>query len=433
MLSREELINSIENNWINKKGNFSSNFVRSLKNNDLREALIFYTDFLNIDISYKTRYELIKRNILQLKKCSVCGCEIVLEKFLLKDYCSKNCANKSLVKSQKLKDKKKERKKLNPYIEMTLEWWIYKYGTEEGTQKYINRCQKVANTKENFIKRHGEEIGLKKYEHLKKACSRSQTLDRQIELYGEKEGLIRRDLILTKKAMTLQNFINRYGLELGTNKYNDMKDAQKVKPIKRFIDSYGLKEGLEKYEAYCKSKAMSEEKFKELYGEKEGIEKYKNWYDNSGCSGPKSIAFSRVYRISKESIVFFDKLITILISIGIEKEAIYHPLIKGKEFSFSVPKGYSNFYDTKNKKYFYDFCIPKYRLIIEYDGSFWHKDKSIDEPKEMLARHMNYVVFRIKDTEVKNDLHNVLKTLTEKVLQAKNNYEDFINHPYILF
>ena len=117
MISREDLLNSIENNWINKKGKFSSNFVRSLKNNDLKEALIFYTNFLNVDITYKTRYELIKNNILQLNKCSVCGCEIVLEKYLLKDYCSKKCANKNLVKSQKLKDNKKERKKLNPYIE----------------------------------------------------------------------------------------------------------------------------------------------------------------------------------------------------------------------------------------------------------------------------------------------------------------------------
>lgn len=58
----------------------------------------------------------------------------------------------------------------------------------------------------------------------------------------------------------------------------------------------------------------------------------------------------------------------------------------------------------KEKDYIYDFCINN-KLIIEYDGEFYHSDneqKEFDKAKTQFAINKGYIVLRVSEKNAKN-------------------------------
>jgi very-short-patch-repair endonuclease len=50
----------------------------------------------------------------------------------------------------------------------------------------------------------------------------------------------------------------------------------------------------------------------------------------------------------------------------------------------------------------YDFYLPKFNLLVEFDGSFFHRletQQENDKFKNWLAKHRGYRLVRIKGTE----------------------------------
>lgn len=86
------------------------------------------------------------------------------------------------------------------------------YG-EKAEEFYKERTNKSLNTKENFIKRHGESVGLTLWiEYVKKK----------------------------KKQNTLEGFVERYGYDLGKQKFNEYSNRQSyTNTIEYYIEKYG--------------------------------------------------------------------------------------------------------------------------------------------------------------------------------------------------
>lgn len=86
----------------------------------------------------------------------------------------------------------------------TFETNLLKYGS-----KYFFSSQDGSMTLENFIKRHGEEKGLIKWNEKINNCK--QTLENFIKRHGIKEGHLRYENWKSTCVQTLENFIKRHG------------------------------------------------------------------------------------------------------------------------------------------------------------------------------------------------------------------------------
>lgn len=132
---------------------------------------------------------------------------------------------------------------------ITLKKMITLYGKEKGKVKYDNWCysNKISNTyeykkeklgwtkeqfdefnksravtKENLILRHGEEKGIEMWNNY---VARQRYAGCKLEYFKEKHGEVEGEKIYkqlaTKKSNNLQNFIKKYGEEIGKQKYEN--------------------------------------------------------------------------------------------------------------------------------------------------------------------------------------------------------------------
>lgn len=103
-------------------------------------------------------------------------------------------------------------------------------------------------------------------------------------------------------------------------------------------------------------------------------------------------------RASKESLKYFIPLYKFLRHVGINREDMYFGVTGSNEYGI---------YDKVLRKYkFYDFTILSKKLIIEYDGMFWHSSEDAilnDEYKTKLAYDNGFKLLRIKSND---DIHN---------------------------
>ena len=89
-----------------------------------------------------------------------------------------------------------------------------------------------------------------------------------INLYGERNGLIR-----WKRGGSLEAYIEKYGYNIGTEKYNERRLRQKGKgSLNHYIKKYGEINGLKKYKEKNLKLSVNLEKLKEKFGEKRALE-----------------------------------------------------------------------------------------------------------------------------------------------------------------
>lgn len=100
-------------------------------------------------------------------------------------------------------------------------------------------------------------------------------------------------------------------------------------------------------------------------------------------------------KASKESLRIFLQLYKFLRKNGISREDIYFGIGGSKEYFL---------YDTETHTMrFYDFVILSKKIIIEYDGIYWHsfeKSKLIDIAKDKIAALNGFKIFRIKSEDI---------------------------------
>lgn len=116
-------------------------------------------------------------------------------------------------------------------------------------------------------------------------------------------------------------------------------------------------------------------------------------------------------KASKESLKYFIPLFKFLRKRGVLREDIY--------FGIDGSSEYYIFDKTTKRLKFYDFTILSKKLIIEYDGVFWHSsEKSIENDKfktELCEQH-GFTMLRIKSEMPFTENNNLIYDFVEKYL-----------------
>ena len=147
-------------------------------------------------------------------------------------------------------------------------WSAFVYNVPEDVAERI-RKNTVAVTKEAMIRKWGEEEGIKHWEHYCKLQSKTNTFEYKQEKYGwTKEEF---DEYNKKRAVTLENLISKYGDKLGREKW---KTYLKKQHITKSYDYMIEKFGKEKADEINNSKALTLDNFIKKYGDIEGKIKY---------------------------------------------------------------------------------------------------------------------------------------------------------------
>jgi len=219
-----------------------------------------------------------------------------------------------------------------------------------------------AITIENLIKKHGSDIGEKKWKEYCDKQANSNTFEYKRDKYGwSKEKF---DEYNKSRSVTLENLISRYGEEDGLVKWKEYCDQQKyTTSLDYFISKYGIENGTDKYNNFCK---------KRLFG----------------------VGYSEV---SKK---LFDNLKQ-KIDIG------YTTYYANNEWYFTN-KGSNGFY-------LLDFYIKELNIGIEFNGDIWHANPNKYKPEDKpfpFQRDLTAEYIWNKD-KVKNDF---LRTKLNKLI-----------------
>ena len=135
--------------------------------------------------------------------------------------------------------------------------------------------KKYGMTLNKMIEKYGEEEGQKKWDNYCKRQSETNTYEYKKEKYGwTKEQF---DEYNASRAVTKENLIKRWGEEEGLRKWDKYVDRQVETKSKDYVvEKYGEDYWVE----LCKKKALTLETFIRKWGEEEGKKRYEKFYEN---------------------------------------------------------------------------------------------------------------------------------------------------------
>ena len=168
---------------------------------------------------------------------------------------------KNVIGKYGYEDGYKKYKKDNPTYTKRLDKNIELYGLKEGIDKTISEnTKKYSNNRDRFIKLYGEELGSKKWEEFKlKSKKNRPSLQGFIEKYGEEEGNKRWEEFRTKikkSRPSLNGFIEKYGKKDGCVLWENYKESLSFTEEK-CIEKYGVEFGRKKWDDYIKKMSES--------------------------------------------------------------------------------------------------------------------------------------------------------------------------------
>lgn len=391
----------------------NENFIKYCefkKNNPFDRTSINYFNAIygekTADEEYKKNNEKIKE---KLKNRSL---PYTIEYWMNKDYTK----NEAIIKIQEYKSNKAT----------TLKNFIKKHGKEVGTEKFNKWVDKCKNTKEKYKEKYKEkwEEEWKKYLKTKDSSSYNWALKKS----NDDEELAQKFFNdKTKKTIqTFKNFILRYGRILGVLKWKKHKRKKDNSSLKYFLKKYNGDEEIAnlKYNETNKKKDsgslnyflrkhkndllaayMDYEKFKKY------VYSFKYFYDNSNQN--INIAKqnyddhyiklkNKIYTASLSSLKILQPLHDNLIKEGYENSDIFIGFYNKKEFYIKT---------EQNKKYFYDFTILSKKIIIEYNGSYWHPNYEKYETDYLNKNFKNHILLKnnnyTPDKIIEYDKHKI--------------------------
>lgn len=159
------------------------------------------------------------------------------------------------------------------------------------TDEELEREHKKFDTAsfESFIRRYGEKNGPLKYDEYKKrqayTCSKEYMMNEKGMTEDEWNNFN------ANRACTKENFIKRYGEKLGLEKWEDYCNLESYAGCKLeyFIERYGRDEGRKIYLELNKRKAQTLENYINKYGEVEGKRRYEDICNKMYSNLSKSI------------------------------------------------------------------------------------------------------------------------------------------------
>lgn len=245
-------------------------------------------------------------------------------------------------------------------------FYAHNHSSAAEYKKYQSR------DKNSYIERYGELIGAKKFNDFVKKMEFKGSSKYLIEKFGSD---VYNSIIKKKTVCTLGFFIQKYGINIANEKFNEYKkslgitredfiekygekkweDIQKEKSRKKsleyFVQILGFEEGHKRFNDLRDSYSFTKEDYILKYGEEKYLDRFNN---------------SKNHYYSKEAKIFFSILID-----KMNENQIYFSNLKWLDNEFFL-------WDTDYRKiYFYDFYFESNnkKIIIEYDQAFWHPEK----------------------------------------------------------
>lgn len=143
-----------------------------------------------------------------------------------------------------------------------------KYSCTESitTEEYLHRFpdskiiadglkKLYSNTKESIINKYGTGVGEEKWAQYQQQQALTNTFEYKAEKYNLSENEF--DQYNKSRAATLQNFICRYGEDIGLHKWDDYCERQRyTTTIEYFIEKSGNELGVLQYQNFCIGRNM---------------------------------------------------------------------------------------------------------------------------------------------------------------------------------
>ena len=227
-------------------------------------------------------------------------------------------------------------------------------GWTSGYLPFCVDCNKKnmgGHSKEILILKYGEVDGARRW---KQYCDK-QAYTNTFEYKKEKHGMTREefDIYNKSRSVTLDTMIYRHGDVDGPRLYKEYTNKQAYAgcALEYFVEKYGKDDGTLKYQELNKKKTHSVDSYIDKYGD-DGERKYID-YVTSRTPLNYSISSQIVCNSIRELV-------------GFDVKQYYATL--NKEFCL---------YDNHLKKaYFYDYaCVPA-KVIMEYNGDFFHVNEA---------------------------------------------------------
>lgn len=119
----------------------------------------------------------------------------------------------------------------SPYQRLTQEWFVWRYGNEEGLKRFEIHASKSVQSLENFIKRYGEEAGTKMYHAT---IAKKNTVKQVQQKYSKEEAAAKlEDWYATQKA-SFRKFFNSLTPEQRAARAADSSAKTKKTRIERY-------------------------------------------------------------------------------------------------------------------------------------------------------------------------------------------------------
>lgn len=338
---------------------------------------------------------------------------------------------------------------------ITEEKYIAKYGKIKGKEEYRKYIISKTHSLESYIMRHGEEQGKIKFREYWDNTNFSTSLDAFKRRHGEEEGVKKYNQTCAQigYSQTLEGFRDQYGYDEGTTRYNEYITFRKNQQSKKSMVKKLLKEGMSFDEIQLKIESRwsrSLKTFINKYGKEKGTEKYQQYIAklrkiNPVCLDyykerniPYETAIDLIFEINKKrefhgpkgGCISKESLSQILpIVEGIFEESGYQCLYGSDEHKIKLSKEENS---ISGKKYLlYDFTFPKINFIIEYHGEFFHEDVDYDSTKQMslsdfkdnyeydlfkkwIAEQRGYNVFIVRSWKLNEDKKRLFNYLKDK-------------------
>jgi len=240
----------------------------------------------------------------------------------------------------------------------SFDWFKEKYGNDLGLAKYQEFLDYSRQDEESFKKRYGEEGGLKRFEQFKERSR--NTFETFVQRYGE-EGGKKRWGIRVKN----QRERGTFGINWWIDKCNgDEEDALRqytkfqTRDLNWHTVNYGEELGKEKFDQKCQMHSWSNSlaRYIEDFGVEEGSKIFRDIQRRRQINRVRTTTSLPAKALFKE----IDRLLIY------GETSVWQKEENKREYSVS----------TLNMVYFVDYVIPELKLIVEFNGDYWHMNPS---------------------------------------------------------
>jgi hypothetical protein len=315
-----------------------------------------------------------------------------------------------------------------------------RYGENWEIKRNILK-DKVRMDKDNFIKKYGEEEGIKRWEERNNKTI-SYGLNPAIKKYGEEEGTKRWLNTLERKILTMREnkkirpyrngrtlpeYQKKYGVKVGYQKWMERNQKQKHRfSLNYFLEKYGEIKGIEEWKNYCQSMSKTTlNTFIDRYGKEDGENRYNLFINRLKYTQSKDFfieKYGEEIGVNKYNEFILTKLSHIKDSYSKISQklfwGIYEKLNDGdreKCYFYELNSEYT-FYVWTNDMTIINVDFKLNNKVIEFDGDYWHSKKEQiekDKKRDDFLLKKGYHIKRIKEKDYKNNRDIIINECLE--------------------